>query len=314
MLLSDLIHQLFYDHTLRTIALGAAALGIVSGVLGCYAVLRRQALLGDAMSHAALPGVVLAFMLTGTRNTLALMLGAAVAGWLAALLLLKITQTTRIKEDTALGLLLSVFFGFGMVLLTFVQRTGNAGQAGLNKYLFGQAASLVVQDVVTISAVGTVALLVMLIFWKELKLLSFDPGFAASLGFPVRLLDILLTSLIVIAIVIGLQTVGVVLMSAMIVAPAVAARQWTDRLWLMVVLAGLFGALAGVAGAVISATARGISTGPTIVLCISAIALGSLFLAPNRGLVWQQLRQRQQRQRLRAAGLALRTEHKEGAL
>lgn len=299
--LTQLLYDLINDYTLRTVALGAAALGFVSGTLGCYAVLRRQSLLGDAMSHAALPGVVLAFMLTGVRDSLVLMLGAAVAGWVAAVLLLKIVQTTRIKEDTALGLLLSTFFGFGMVLLTFVQRSGSAGQAGLNKYLFGQAASLVMHDIITIAGLGTVALGIMLIFWKEFKLLSFDPEFGVSLGFPMRAIDIVLTSLIVVAIVIGLQTVGVVLMSAMIVAPAVAARQWTDRLGLMVGLAGVFGALAGVVGAVISATARGMSTGPTIVLCIGAIVLFSLFFAPARGLAWIWVQEWRNRQHLRAS-------------
>lgn len=297
--LGQLLYDLLNDYTLRTVALGAGALGFVSGALGCYAVLRRQALLGDAISHAALPGVVLAFMLTGVRDALVLMLGAAVAGWVAAFLLLTIMRTTRLKEDTGLGLLLSTFFGFGMVLLTFVQRSGAAGQAGLDTYLFGQAASLVMQDVMTIAGLGAVALLIMLVFWKEFKLLSFDHEFGASLGLPMRMVDILLTSLIVVAIVIGLQTVGVVLMSAMIVAPAVAARQWTDRMGLMVVLAGTFGALAGVVGTVISAMARGMSTGPTIVLCVSGIVLFSLVFAPHRGLVWGWFQQWRNRQRLR---------------
>jgi manganese/zinc/iron transport system permease protein len=280
------------DYTIRTVALGAAILGIVSGVLGCFAVLRRQALLGDAMSHAALPGIVLAFMLTGQREPIVLLLGAALAGWVGAMLLLVITRTTRIKEDAGLGLVLAVFFGFGLLLLSELQKDPTAAQAGLKKFLFGQAASLIERDVITMAGLGGIALLVLACFWKEFKLLSFDSDFAASLGLPVRGLNIALTSLIVVAIVIGLQTVGVVLMSAMLVAPAAAARQWTDRLGMMVLLAGLFGAIAGVAGAVISATARGLSTGPTIVLCISAIVAFSLLLAPNRGLVWSWLRSR----------------------
>ncbi|HMO58131.1 MAG TPA: metal ABC transporter permease, partial [Roseiflexaceae bacterium] len=147
--------------------------------------------------------------------------------------------------------------------------------------------------------VGVLALTVMLLFWKEFKLLSFNAEYAASLGFPIRALDILLTSLIVVAIVIGLQTVGVVLMSAMLVAPAAAARQWTDRLGAMVILAGLFGALAGVAGALISSLARGVSTGPTIVLSAAVIVLGSLLIAPNRGIIWARLRHERNRRRLR---------------
>lgn len=304
----QLLHALFFDYTLRTVALGAATLGIVSGALGCYAVLRRQALLGDAVSHAALPGIALAFLLTGSKAPLVLLLGAAVAGWLAASAMIGIVQTTRIKEDTALGMVLAVFFGFGMMLLTVIQRGGNAAQAGLDKFLFGQAATLLIEDVITMGGLGLAALLLMLLFWKEFKLLSFDPDFGASLGFPIRLLDIGMTSLIVVAIVVGLQTVGVVLMSAMIVAPATAARQWTDRLGIMVLLSAGFGALAGVGGALISTTTRGLATGPTIVLCISAIVLVSILFAPNRGIVWNRLRQQWQQHQLRQAPVNVKRE------
>jgi manganese/zinc/iron transport system permease protein len=210
-----------------------------------------------------------------------------------------ITGETRLKQDSALGIVLAVFFGFGLVLLTWVQRQGNAGQSGLDRFLFGRAAAMVMADVHVMAALGAIALLLLFLFWKEFKLLSFDPEYAATQGFPVRLLDVLLTTLIVIAIVIGLQTVGVVLMSAMIVAPAAAARQWTNRLGIMVLLASLFGALAGVSGALISSLATGLATGPTIVLCASAIVALSLLFAPNRGLVWNWLLRQRNRQRLR---------------
>ena len=288
----DLLHDLLFDYTLRTVALGAAILGIVSGTLGSYAVLRRQSLLGDAISHAALPGIALAFLLTGSKAPLVLVLGAAVAGWIGTLLVMGAVRTTRVKFDSALGIILSVFFGIGLVLLTFIQKREDATQAGLDKFLFGQAATILAQDVVTMAALGGVALFLMLLFWKELKLLSFDPEFGSTLGFPIRALDILLTTLLVIAIVVGLQMVGVVLMSALVVAPAVAARQWTDRLGLMIALAGGFGALAGVSGAVISSTAARLPTGPLIVLCASALVLISLCFAPNRGIVWNALRRR----------------------
>jgi manganese/zinc/iron transport system permease protein len=302
--LLSLLHDLFFDYTLRTVALGAATLGIVSGALGSYAVLRRQSLLGDAISHAALPGIALAFLLTRSKEPLVLMLGAGIAGWLGTLLMMSIVRATRIKDDSALGLVLSVFFGFGLMLLTFIQRQPDAGQAGLDKFLFGQAAALLQRDVITMAVLGGLALLTLAIFWKEFKLLSFDPDYGASLGFPMRVLDILLTTLLVIAIVIGLQTVGVVLMSAMIVAPAAAARQWTDRLGLMVTLSALFGAGAGVSGAVISSSVQQLPTGPTIVLCISAIVLLSLLFAPNRGLVWNWVRSRRNRRNLRPEGAA----------
>lgn len=250
------------------------------------------------MSHAALPGVVLAFLLTRSKAPLVLVLGALIAGWLATLWLMNIVNRTRIKEDSALALVLSVFFGFGLVLLTYTQRLPDARQAGLDQFLFGQAAALLQRDVVTMAVLGAVALTLMAVFWKEFKLLSFDREFGASLGFPMGLLDILLTTLLVLAIVIGLQAVGVVLMSAMVVAPAAAARQWTDRLGVMVVLSAIFGAAAGVSGAVISSLAQGFSTGPTVVLAASLIVVISILFASNRGLVWNWVRHQRSRRRL----------------
>jgi manganese/zinc/iron transport system permease protein len=294
------LHDLVFDYTLRTVALGSATLGVVSGALGTYAVLRKQSLLGDAISHAALPGIALAFLLTRSKSPLVLVAGAAAAGWIGTLLVMSIVKTTRVKYDSALGLVLSVFFGIGLVLLTYLQRNvADAQQAGLDKFIFGQAATLLQQDVLTMAVLGAVSLLALAVFWKEFKLLSFDPDFGACLGFPMRGLDVLLTTLLVLAIVIGLQTVGVVLMSAMIVAPAAAARQWTDRLSVMVLLSASFGALAGVSGAILSSSTQRMPTGPTIVLCASAIVLFSLGLAPNRGMFWSWLRHRRNRRRLR---------------
>jgi manganese/zinc/iron transport system permease protein len=296
----SLLLELATDYTLRTVALGSAVLGLVAGSLGAFAVLRRQSLLGDAVSHAALPGIVIAFMLTGSKTPLVLVLGAALAGWAGSLLVMLIVRTTRIKIDTALGLVLSTFFGLGLVLLSIVQRTAGAGQAGLDRFLFGQAAALVGDDLVTMAALGAVVLAALLLGWKEFKLLSFDPDFAGSLGMPVRSLDIALTTLLVVAIVIGLQTVGVVLMSAMIAAPASAARQWTDRLGRLVLLSGFFGALSGLAGAVLSSMVPRLPTGPTIILVITAATLVSLLVAPRRGVLAAAWRRRQQRRQVQA--------------
>ena len=288
-----------FDYTLMVVTIGAALLGAVSGSLGTYAVLRRQSLLGDAISHAALPGIAIAFLLTGSKAPLILVLGAAIAGWLGTLLIMSVVRLTRIKYDSALGIVLSTFFGFGLVLHTLIQRTGNANQAGLDTFLFGQAATILTRDILTIGVLGGIAIVITFIFWKELKLLVFDEGFAASLGFPIRALDILLTSLLVIAIVLGLQAVGAVLMSAMLVAPAVAARQWTDKFSVMMFLAACFGALAGVSGTIISSTASRIPTGPTIVLCATAVVGFSIAFASNRGLLWDWLRQQRNRRNLK---------------
>jgi manganese/zinc/iron transport system permease protein len=294
---------IFTDYTLRNVALGAAILGIVSGALSTFAVLRKQSLVGDAVSHAALPGVVLAFILTNQKEPLVLMAGAIIAGWLGVTLVSLVVRETRVKYDSALGIVLAVFFGFGMVLMTWLQGQNNAGQSGLDHFLFGRAAAIIESDVVTMAVLGGVVLLVVGLFWKEFKLLSFDGQYAATLGFPVRHLDTLLTTLIVVAVVLGLQMVGVVLMSAMVVAPAAAARQWTDRLGPMMILSSVFGAVAGVSGAVISSLTNNLPTGPTIVLCISAIVVVSLLFAPNRGIVWSWLRNYRNRHNLQKAML-----------
>jgi manganese/zinc/iron transport system permease protein len=282
MTLPGLLHDLFFDFTLRTIALGAAVLGAVAGALGCFAVLRRQSLLGDAISHAALPGIVLAFMLTGSRMAPVLIFGAAVAGWLGALLVMGMVRAGRIPQDTALGIVLSSFFGFGLVLLTWVQQKPDARQAGLDTFLFGQAATLLPEDVWVVTVLGGGALVLVALFWKALSLITFDPDYAQVRGLPVRRLQIALDGLLVLAIVLGLQMVGVVLMSALVVAPAVAARQWTRSLGAMVVLAAGFGASAGLLGAVVSATGQGIPTGPVIVLVVSGMVVLSLLMGPGR--------------------------------
>ncbi|ADH62606.1 ABC-3 protein [Allomeiothermus silvanus DSM 9946] len=301
----DLLAGIFTDYTLRNVALGAALLGLVGGVLGSFATLRRQSLLGDVLAHAALPGICLAFLLTGTKAPLILLLGAGLAGWLASLLMLAILRSTRLPEDSTLGVILSGFFGFGIGLLTFIQHSGDSDQAGLDKFIFGQAATVVGEDVLTMAVLGGVALLLVGLLYKEFKLLTFDPAFASSLGLPVRGLGTLLTSLTVIAVMIGLQTVGVVLMAAMLIAPAAAARQWTNRLSTMVWLSAAFGVLSGVLGAVISATRENLPTGPLVVLTASLITLFSLLLAPERGLVWDWRRTRNNRRRIRLERLLL---------
>ncbi len=296
----SILSELIFDYTLRNVALGSMLLGIVSGVLGSFAVLRRQGLLGDALAHAALPGIAIAFMLTGSRNTIVLLLGAGIAGWIGTMLFLRIVKDTTISEDTALGVILSTFFGFGILLLTIIQNQNTADQAGLNRYLFGQAAALVASNVRTFAILGGLAFLILILFYKEFKLLSFDADFAASIGLRTRSLDILLTSLLVVAVMIGLQTVGVVLMAAMVIGPGAAARQWTDRLVTMLVLAGCFGALAGVTGAVISVQGARLPTGPMIILSLTTIVLVSLFLAPKHGYLPEYLRHRRNRRSLTA--------------
>jgi len=299
------METVFSDYTLRNVVFGSAVLGIISGSLGSFAFLRKQSLVGDAISHAALPGIAMAFILTKSRAPIILISGAFLAGWLGMLFVIGIVNTTKLKDDSALGIILSVFFGFGLVLLTFIQKMPYASQAGLDKFLFGQAATLMKHDVILMSVLGLAALAITLIFWKEFKILCFDSDYALCSGLSVRLLDIVLTTMIVIAIVLGLQTVGVVLMSAMLVAPAAAARQWTNRLGMMVVLAGLFGATAGISGALISATLKKVPTGPAIVLVITIIVFISILFAPQRGIAFNFVRHLKNRKLIRMETLLI---------
>jgi len=293
--LGEYFELLFTDYTLRTITLGTAVLGAICGMLGSFAVLRKQSLLGDAISHAALPGIAIAFLITGAKDSNILLLGALISGLIGTFWIRGIITKTHLKSDTALGLILSLFFGFGMLLLTFIQKQPNANQAGLDKYLFGQAATLVEKDVQVMIIVTGISLLVLLLFWKEFKVLLFDVDFTKTLGFNTKFIDILITFFIVLAIVLGLQTVGVVLMSALLLAPAAAARQWTNSLGTMVFLAAIFGAFSGVFGTAISASENNLSTGPVIVLVAGVFVLFSFIFSPGRGLLFREIRFRKNR-------------------
>lgn len=280
----------FTDYTLRTITLGTAVLGAICGMLGSFAVLRKQSLLGDAISHAALPGIALAFLFTGLKDSNVLLLGALISGLIGTVWIRGIVTKTHLKTDTALGLILSLFFGFGELVLSYLKKQPDANQAGLDKYLFGQAATLVESDVMVMVIVTGISLGVMLLFWKEFKLLLFDKNYASTLGFNTRFIDGLISFFIVLAIVIGLQTVGVVLMSAMLLAPAAAARQWTNSLGMMVLLAAVFGMFSGVFGTAISATYNNLSTGPVIVLVAAVFVAVSFIFSPSRGILFKQIR------------------------
>ena len=288
--LQEYISLVFSDYTLRTITFGTAILGAVTGMLGSFAVLRKESLLGDAISHAALPGIAIAFLITGVKDGNVLLIGALVSGLIGTFWIRGIIAKTHLKSDTALGLILSLFFGFGMLLLTFIQKQPDANQAGLDKYLFGQAATLVENDVWMMTISTGVCLFILMLFWKEFKLLLFDKDYTETLGFNTQFIDILITTFIVLAIVLGLQTVGVVLMSAMLLAPAAAARQWTNSLAMMVFLAALFGSLSGVFGTAISASQNNLPTGPIIVLVASVFVIFSFVFSPSRGLLFKQIR------------------------
>ncbi|WP_439563097.1 metal ABC transporter permease [Roseinatronobacter sp.] len=282
----------------QTVLMGAALLGAISGMLGAFAVLRQQSLLGDALSHAALPGVCLGFLVAGGRDLGSVLAGAFFTGALAALVMQLIVRRTTLKTDAALGIVLSVFFAVGVVALTYIQGQGGAASAGLMTFLFGQAAAILRSDLWIMGAGALAALALVLALWKEFKLVSFDADFARAQGLPVAWIEAALTVMVAFAIVIGLQLVGVVLMVALLIAPAAAARQWTGTLGPMVVLSATLGAVSGALGALISASARGLATGPVVVLIATAFVLISMLVAPRRGLIWQALAARAMRARI----------------
>lgn len=282
----------FRDPNVIAVTVGAVLLTASSAVVGTFTFLKKKALVGDAVAHAVLPGICLAFLLAGNKNPIALIVGAFVTGWLALVIMDFITEKSKIKEDTAIALLLSVFFGVGILLLTYIQHTGNAAQTGLQSFLFGKAAALVGRDLLIFGIVAVILIVTVALFFKELKLIAFDESYAKALGLPVRGLNLLLTSLTVMAVVTGIQAVGVVLMAAMLITPAAAARFWTNNVFKMTLIAALMGAFSGLAGAYVSYTAPTMPTGPWIVMIISAIALVSFFLAPGRGIISRTLEQR----------------------
>ena len=283
------------DHTFRTVALGCSLLGMVSGILGCFAVLRKQSLLGDAVSHASLPGVCLAFLFTNVKETEVLLFGALVTGVICIGLIQLIQNYTKIKFDSALALILSVFFGLGLVLLSYMNKLPGSNKSGLNKFIFGQASTFIERDVNVIFITGIILLVIIVLFWKEFKLVSFDSDFAKTLGFPSKKIEILISVLIVATVIIGIQAAGVILISAILISPAVAARQWTDKLSVMVILSAIFGGISGFFGTLISISQENLPTGPIIVVIISLIVLFSILFSNKRGIIFKIIRNNQKR-------------------
>ncbi|MFQ3592756.1 MAG: iron chelate uptake ABC transporter family permease subunit [Gemmataceae bacterium] len=262
---------------------GVALLGAAAGPIGALAVLRRRALVGDALAHATLPGLCLAFWLVGERYLPALLLGALLSGLFGVAVLTWLAKATRIPPDAALGVVLSVFFGLGVVLAGMLQkRPGN--KAGLDTFLFGKAAGLQWLDLLFLAGLAVLCLGVIVALFKEFQTLGFDRDFAAAQGWPVARLDLLLLGLIAVLVVVGLPAVGVVLVAALLITPAATARLWTQRLDRLLLLAALVGALTGAVGAWISSTVPHAPTGAVIVLVGAAFFL---FSAAWRGAAWR---------------------------
>ncbi len=283
------------------VMLGTALLGATAGTIGTFAVLRRRALVGDMLSHAALPGICLAFIILQSRNSIGLSLGAFGTGLLAIAVVTVITRWTRTKEDAAIGIVLSTFFGAGIVLLTLVQRNATGNQAGLDKFLFGETAGMRGSDVQLLFATAIVSLVVVIALYKEFLLLSFDDDFARAQGWPTLALDLVMMGTLAVVTVVGLPIVGVILMAAMIILPGAGARFWTNHLGRTLLIAGLTGGAAGAIGTLLASplpaqwlgvpvqefglSRRSIPPGPLIVLTAAAFFLFALLFAPQQGVI-----------------------------
>ncbi len=310
MLLDALTLQLGYNATL--VALGSAALGGAAGTVGAFLYLRKRALVSDAISHATLPGLALAFMamvalgLDG-RALAGLMLGSALSAWVGLWTVSRLTARTRLSEDAAIGAVLSVFFGFGIVLLTMIQSMSAGRQAGLEDFLLGATAGMLRGDAILIAAGGLLTLAATFALRRPLLMIAFDEGYAEARGLDVGRYDMALMTLVLAVTVTGLKIVGLILIVALLIIPAVAARFWSEDARRVITLSGLLGALSGFVGAALSASAPQLPTGPIIVLSAFALFVLSLFLAPARGVLASALRHRrlQHRVHLRQGLLAL---------
>ena len=288
MLIDALLLQLGYNATL--VAIGATLLGVSAGVTGTFLFLRKRALVSDAISHATLPGVCLAFILMASlggdgRNLIGLLLGSAVSASVGLWCLNWLTRNTRLAEDAAIGSVLSVFFGFGIVLLTVIQTLGIGRQAGLEGFLLGSTAGMLWTDAMVIAVGGAVTLLLIMLIRRPMTLVAFDPEYAAARGLPVSLIDMAMMGLVMAVTVVGLKIVGLILIVALLIIPPVAARFWTERSDYVVLLAGLMGGMSAYVGAALSASAPNLPTGPIIVLMSFVLFLISLLFAPSRGVL-----------------------------
>lgn len=274
----------FSDPNLRNVLLGTILLSTSSSMIGTFALLKRKTLISDAISHAVLPGTCIAFFLTGEKNSTWLILGAFITGWLASIAIGKITMHSKIKQDTAIAVVASVSFGIGSFLLSILQHSGQANQGGLKSFLLGSAATLLRADVVLLLLLSLAIILIILLFFKEFMVIAFDALFAKSIGIAVNKMDFLFTSLMVLAIVIGIRAVGVVLMSAMLITPATTARFWTNNIRYIMLFSILISLFSSLIGTFISYTVPSMPTGPWIVLIMSFIAYISFIISWCRRL------------------------------
>ena len=284
------------DYNTRVVLAGTILLGIASGLLGVYLLLRKRALLGDAISHATLPGIALAFLWTalmGQEKTLSVLLtGAAISGSLGGLSVLLLRHFANIREDAALGIVLSVFFGAGVALVSVLQKFKQGNIAGLESFIYGKVVAITGADVALAATVLFVVVVIIAALGKELKILCFDIELARSQGWPVMLLDCLLIAMVVAVTIVGLKAIGLIMVIALLVIPAASARFWTHDLNRMLIISSLLGGVSCAVGAVASAVFADMPSGATIVLCGCGFFLLSFTFGAERGVLWTYLHQK----------------------
>ena len=286
----EAIIYFFTDPIAEKVIMGIAIIGAVSGVVGTFSFLRKKTLIADAISHSVLPGICLGFMFAGTKDPIVLLTGALVIGWISVWLIDYLSSTTKLSADTAIALVSTLFFAIGSVLLSVISKSQNAEQTGLKNFLFGKAATMTTFDIQVFTVVSIAIFVVVILFFKPFQLVCFNHEFAKSIGVKVKRMEFLLSTLTVMTVAIGIQAVGVVLMSALLIAPAASARYWTNRLPIMIFLAALFGTFSSVIGVMLSTMKNNMPTGPWIVFSLFTFTLFTLLFAPHKG--WFSIKRR----------------------
>ncbi len=272
------------QYSFIVVAIGTVLLAISTGIVGTISILKGQSLIGDAVGHASLPGIILAFMISGQKNSVFLMLGAILAGIIAFILIQAISESSKIEADTAMAIILSAMFGLGLVLKSYIQGNSKyqkASQSGLASYIFGQAAYILKEDVIIILTVSLISLILFIIYYKEIKVYVFDTVYAHTIGINSRLLSLLIMIITMLLIAAGLKAVGAILISSMLITPAVTGLQWSKRYEIVLIIAAFTGAFSAFVGTYMSTILQGFSTGPSIILIMSAIALLSVLFSPK---------------------------------
>lgn len=282
----------FQDSSIAFVVLGITLLGIGSAYVGTYSFLDKKALLGDAISHAVLPGICLGFILAGEKNPIYIVTGAFASGALATFLSSWLKTNTKLSDDAIIASILSIFFGFGIVLLTTIQKSGNPEMAGLNQFIFGNAIAILEEDLYIYGGLAVLIILLLTLLRKEFSMLVFNADYGKSIGYPMGFIRLMFNVLMILAVVIGIQAIGVVLMAALLITPGAAARFWTDKLGTLLLLAGTFSAISGIAGTYVSFVIPQMPTGPWVVVCLSLLALISFLFAPRKGILARYIKRR----------------------